>query len=786
MQTIRRLILVLLLVFLTAIVVALAYLHFANLNQYRDQIAHQISTLTGQQVTISEVDVDLWPAVTVTTNNIAVANASWGSQPNKAEIGHLSASVRPMSLLFGPVLLRDFTMTDVSLLLEYDSDGKSNWSPARDHDDSKNISTEVSDSRTGGVPVMLEKVLIRNVKITRRQSNSPDRQFYLNNLTIDTNKEDQLDMAVTGSIFDLPLILKGQFGTRRQLSDIGDGDFSVTGSLGDVQLETKGHMAIANPRGTTHIETVVNSKDVAAFIKTAGLSVPLSGPLGLKADATSDASGLTVAVDGNLSEFNVSATVAKVRDNVSIDGRLKNTDKLGTMLGVANLPKEDISVKGALALKNDGVKLQDITITTGKSRISANGILAQGDGASSMQFKAKGDSLADMMTNLPPLAFDGTADLSLSPGEVKIDPLKLKFGASDLAGNLRVVGTASKTIKAQLVSKTLDLVEFTAHEKKAGSASQSSVSKKSDKPKSAANKYVFSDDPLPFDQLQHSEVDFDLSIDKLATNALTMEKVKVKGTLHKGILKGSFGFKTPDGGLSINKIVLDASGKPASLQAHLDARDLPLKVLSGKVKDIKDIPVAGLTADLKSSGNSPRALAANSSGKLIVITGPGLIDNSIMANVSADILTQLLSALNPFTKHDPYEHLECSVIALDIKDGTSTFENFLLQNKKVTIVAAGNVDLKTEKLDIEFNTKPREGVGISADMFVTPFVALRGTLAKPRIGLNKTGTLFTMGSAIATGGLSMALQGGIDRVSGEVDQCAVILPKYPLPPLADN
>lgn len=45
-------------------------------------------------------------------------------------------------------------------------------------------------------------------------------------------------------------------------------------------------------------------------------------------------------------------------------------------------------------------------------------------------------------------------------------------------------------------------------------------------------------------------------------------------------------------------------------------------------------------------------------------------------------------------------------------------------------------DLNTEVLNIEFNTKPRKGVGVSADMFVTPFVKVVGTLASSRIGVD--------------------------------------------------
>jgi len=75
-MSVRRLILTFSLTLLLTAVAALGYLHFANLNQYRDQIASQISSLIGRDVTIGDVDVSLWPELTVTTNNITVSNAS--------------------------------------------------------------------------------------------------------------------------------------------------------------------------------------------------------------------------------------------------------------------------------------------------------------------------------------------------------------------------------------------------------------------------------------------------------------------------------------------------------------------------------------------------------------------------------------------------------------------------------------------------------------------------------------------------------------------------------------
>ena len=71
-------------------------------------------------------------------------------------------------------------------------------------------------------------------------------------------------------------------------------------------------------------------------------------------------------------------------------------------------------------------------------------------------------------------------------------------------------------------------------------------------------------------------------------------------------------------------------------------------------------------------------------------------------------------------------------------------------------------------------------------MFVTPFVALGGTLASPSVGVNETGALLTAGAAMATGGLSFLAQALKDRAAGAMDHCATDLkkPEHQHPALA--
>jgi len=194
-------------------------------------------------------------------------------------------------------------------------------------------------------------------------------------------------------------------------------------------------------------------------------------------------------------------------------------------------------------------------------------------------------------------------------------------------------------------------------------------------------------------------------------------------------------------------------------------------VLSGDIKDLSLVPPIGITLDIKSSGGTPRALASSASGRVLVTQGKGRIENNLLAAVSGDVFAQLVSALNPFAKDDEFTTLDCTIFGLDIANGKADITGMYLQGEKLKIVADGDIDLTTEALNIEFNTQPRKGVGVSADMFVTPFVKLTGTLASPGVGLDKKGALL----AVGTGGLSVLTKAATDRAAGKLDKCAEVL-----------
>jgi hypothetical protein len=110
------------------------------------------------------------------------------------------------------------------------------------------------------------------------------------------------------------------------------------------------------------------------------------------------------------------------------------------------------------------------------------------------------------------------------------------------------------------------------------------------------------------------------------------------------------------------------------------------------------------------------------------------------------------------------------VVRVNIVDGQATVSPVLMQSQKVAVVAGGKIDLRTEELKFDFNTRPRRGIGVTAGMFTNPFIELAGTLASPRIGVGAKGAA-SGAAAAATGGVTVLAQGLLDRMLGQQDLC---------------
>jgi uncharacterized protein involved in outer membrane biogenesis len=407
------------------------------------------------------------------------------------------------------------------------------------------------------------------------------------------------------------------------------------------------------------------------------------------------------------------------------------------------------------------------------ANLQISGVIGMsGSAAGEFDIEISATDLSEIYKDLPAIPLTLSATAALSPDKITAEPFAITFGNSDLGGALDVRFDDPVSVTSKAHAKLLDLTPFVENPEVEVDGATAAETDESDEP---VSEWVFREEPLPLEFLSAASIDLELGIDVFEQGPLHLEMLEMSLKLDDGNLSLTSGFDVASGGSAKSELALSMHDDSADLELVFDIRDLRVSLVEDDKRDLSQIPAIGLEVQIVSSGNTARDLAAGANGNVIFMQGAGKVDNAASGFFSTDIVSQLFGALNPFAEKEPFSNWECTVFALDINDGIAEITSMLAQSEKVTIVGGGNIDLNTEALSIDFNTKQRSGVGISADMFVTPFVQLAGTLAAPQIGLDTKGVLLSGGAAVMTAGASFFIKGMADRASGQTDRCAAAL-----------
>lgn len=439
----------------------------------------------------------------------------------------------------------------------------------------------------------------------------------------------------------------------------------------------------------------------------------------------------------------------------------------------------DYSIKanGTLGVLADALLLHSWEVQYKDTETQLDGRVALSpDGNTHFTINSAGPSLASLELTLPEIAFTAALVAKIVPEQIVLDAIDTSFGKSDLSGSLQVGLGEKMDVKGELTSKLLDLTPFTSDEEGVGTEEGASKAVEEVAGKQKKNRYVFVEEPLELEVLNSMDVDLQATINKLRSRDGHLRDVVTRVVLKDGDLHLTNRFSGEGEGRSVNDIKFTTSGgETAQLDMLVKVRDFRVNLLSGEDAGRDTLPPLDITADLQATGKSPRALAASSNGRVLVTLGKGKVESGVAGRISGDIIGQLFSALNPFSKEDKYNVLECMVLGLELNSGKADITGMLFETEKIKAMGEGGIDLNDETLAIEFETQPRSGFGISADMFVTPFIKLSGTLASPALGVNKQGVLLKGTAAVATLGLSLLAEGAAGRAAGTKDRCEAML-----------
>jgi uncharacterized protein involved in outer membrane biogenesis len=507
-----------------------------------------------------------------------------------------------------------------------------------------------------------------------------------------------------------------------------------------------------------------------------------NGPYSLSGGVTIGASGF----DLKEIELNVGSSTVRATGRLGMPPQLLGSDltididgpdaQLFAALTGVTAEVAPLQLSGRVERDESGFRFHDVSGRLGEYRAAVDGTLGELPKliGTDLEIHASGPdtNLYEALAGLPdlpdkPFTLDGR--FSGTPERFSSRDFKLTFGRSDMQGFFAVDITGKPTVEARLDSHILDLSQLRERLETAEDAAHETA--KTETTKNQKGALLFPDKPMSLEWLQAADADVTIRIDHLYLRANQFRDLMVDVHLE-------------DGRLAIDRMTAAGRGEgrmSGSLlfEPHQDVHRLDADISIRQIRldppeamtQLRERPPIDIDIDLEAVGGTPHQLASSTNGAVQLVIGKGIFESSVLDLVTADILLTLINAFNPFTKEDPTTELECGIALLSFEDGVAKLEPMAFQSDKMTLLGDGKIDFRTEKLNLEWITKPRKGIGISASMITNPYIKLGGTLADPSIELKPLEAVTSTGVAVATMGLSLVAKGMFDRVTAEKKVC---------------
>lgn len=769
-MSLRRSLLAVVLVLLALVLAALLYLAFGDLSRHKPRIEAFISERTGRAFRIEgPFELEVLPAVSVVAENVRFENAAWGSQQPMVDIGRLATVIDLWSIVSGPMEIRSIELDDVAVLLEKDEDGNANWilRDAAELEEEK----EPTDAAVKELPVVIEDGRLSQLRVTYREPGKADRVAAFNNFTVAPGSGELLAVAADGKLNEYAMAVQGEIGPVDALAAGRDIRMAVQASIGNLGLNVKGSLGRLYPLDGADLRLELVNPDVGTMLENLQLPVAAEGPMQATAKLSDAGERTGLDIDATLGDIKatVSGTLTAlglVGSDLEFSMTVGDAARLAAVFGLEDVPQQELRLGGRMKTSQNQIGLEGFKVQLPGAQATLDGTVPRSNiGASTLRFEAELDNIARLRTGLPEIPAAAAGTYTGNRQGFEIEELRLRLDETELTGQVAVERGGRRRIEARISSPRLDLTPLQKNK-----SQESGGSGATGKDAKGTEKYVFRDSPLPLGKLNARDAQLQWSFTELTLNAGTLKDVTGSLQLDDGRMSLDFRAGGAVQGTIEGDVRVLPSQRGADMTIKLNLRDLRAGLLAPPGEGSGKSPPTNVDLDVTASGASPRQMASGANGRIVFTQGNGHVKKGVFGVLGSDILNQLGSQLNPFSAEDPYTKLECTVAKIKIVDGQATVDPVLMQSDKVTVTADGKIDLRTEEIAFDFNTRPRKGIGISPGMFTNPFIQLAGTLKSPRVATGAKGVA-AGALAVGTGGLSVVAKGFVDRVAGQADLC---------------
>lgn len=383
----------------------------------------------------------------------------------------------------------------------------------------------------------------------------------------------------------------------------------------------------------------------------------------------------------------------------------------------------------------------------GTTKLSAQGVMIDPLHLKglNLQFILEGSDLALLYplvgVPIPPTpAYKIAADLSRTGDVWTLQKIKGIVGRSDLNGDFSVdVGQTPQFIKADLVSNNLDLADL------GGFIGGKRGDQAADKPPPLDK--LLPTEPFNLEKLRAANADVKLQGLKIITQSMPLEKMQAHILIKDGTLKlVPLNFSIAGGNLEMQ---INVDGRQDRIATHADilAKGLHLDQLmpTEKLSEVTSGAMGG-RAKLDMSGNSVAQMLGSANGKAALIMEGGNVSELALRLSNLDIANSLARLI----VGDKQTPIRCMVSNLDAVNGDFKIQDMLLDTPKMNLHGTGNVNLKTEEINVRLKA---ESKSFSLASLRGP-INISGTLKNPELNPEMSKVIIRSGFAVALGSVT--------------------------------
>jgi uncharacterized protein involved in outer membrane biogenesis len=327
------------------------------------------------------------------------------------------------------------------------------------------------------------------------------------------------------------------------------------------------------------------------------------------------------------------------------------------------------------------------------------------------------DALLPLFDLVLPLsgAYSLTGHFADLPDRVVFDELKITSGSSDIGGRISVYqGEQRQRVVANLNSEQIYLGELLP------------VSETEAEPK--AEQRVIPDYNLPIERMREIDGELHFKGKRLRTAAGDLGDINFMATLQDGVFRlDPFRVRGWAGALIESDATIDASQDSPEIAWHWVARQLNYGVMleqAGVAETVEG--TLDITLNLSGSGRTRYEFLGNANGQLIIVGQEGRFGSRRLDLWGSDLVTTMLS--RDWRREDVTD-LNCLVARVRIEDGMASSDDLLVDTQRITIGAAGSLDLESEELNLVLAPRPKRTSLVS----LTSPVQVTGTLTAPEV-----------------------------------------------------